>query len=175
MDFIKEYTVSELIANLQTLIEQNFYYVKIVGEVSSCKVSSVGHIYLNLKDENTLINAVIFKNVPLKFKIEDGLKIKAFGRLTIYKERSNYQIIIEALDIDGEGSLLKLFNEKKKKLEQLGLFDDKYKKIIPENPKKIGIITSITGAGIRDIQSRLKDKLLPEIIVYDSLVQGKEA
>ena len=175
MEFIKEYTVSELVKELKTLIEQNFYYIKIVGEVSACKVSSLGHIYLNLKDEDNLINAVIFKNVPLKFKIEDGLKIKAFGRLTIYKERSNYQVIIEALELDGEGNLLKLFNEKKKKLAELGIFDEKYKQIIPENPKKIGIITSITGAGIRDIESRLHDKLLPEIIVYDSIVQGKDA
>ena len=175
MEFIKEYTVSELVKSLQTTIEQNFYYVKINGEVSACKVSSAGHIYLNLKDENALINAIIFKNVPMRFKIEDGLKIKAFGRLTIYKERSNYQIIIEALELDGEGNLLRLFNEKKKKLEELGIFDEKYKKPIPENPKRIGIITSLTGAGIRDIESRLHNKLLPEIIVYDSLVQGKDA
>lgn len=175
MEFIKEYTVSELVNSLQAIIEQNFYYIKITGEISACKISSAGHIYLNLKDENALINAVIFKNVPLKFKIEDGLKIKAFGRLSIYKERSNYQIIIEMLELDGEGNLLKLFNEKKKKLEELGIFDEKYKKQIPENPQKIGIITSITGAGIRDIESRLHNKLLPEIIVYNSLVQGKDA
>lgn len=175
MDFVKEYTVSQLVNNIKTILEQNFYFVKIVGEISDCKISSAGHSYFNLKDKESLINVVLFKNVNSNFKLENGFKVSIFGRLTIYKDRSNYQIIVETIQLQGDGYLLKILEDRKLKLEKMGFFDAKHKKIIITKPKKIGIITALSGAAIRDIESRLKNKLLPNIIVYNSIMQGKDA
>lgn len=175
MDFIKEYTVSEIVNNLEKLIKENFYYIKITGEISNLKTSSNGHRYFNLKDKNSLINAVVFKNVKNNLILENGLSIRAFGQLTIYKEKSNYQIIIEAFEINGEGNLLKIFEDRKKKLENEGLFDENHKKLIPQKVNFIGIISSPTGAAIKDIEIRLKERKPIEVLLYPSLMQGQEA
>lgn len=175
MQLIQEYKVSELVSQIKSFLESTFYYVKVVGEVSSLKTSTNGHIYFNLKDESALINVVIFKNSINKNipKIEDGIEIIVYGRLTIYKDRSNYQIIAENIEVNGIGSLLKLFEERKQKLKLEGLFDNK--KQLPKIVKKVGIITSPNGAAIKDIESRLYDRLPINVILYPSLVQGQLA
>ena len=176
-DLIPQYTVSELVNSIKTVLEGAFYYIKLTGEISSFKLSTSGHIYFNLKDENALINVVMFKNSQDKnILLEDGLNVLIYGRLTIYKDRSNYQIIAEKVEINEKGSLIKIIEERKKKLEAEGLFDSKYKKQITTPPKSVGIITAKNGAAIKDIEVRLKDRLLIDnIILYPSLVQGQEA
>ena len=176
-DLIPQYTVSELVNSIKTVLEGAFYYIKLTGEISSFKLSTSGHIYFNLKDENALINVVMFKNSQDKnILLEDGLNVLIYGRLTIYKDRSNYQIIAEKVEINEKGGLIKIIEERKKKLEAEGLFDSKYKKQITTPPKSVGIITAKNGAAIKDIEVRLKDRLLIDnIILYPSLVQGQEA
>ncbi len=175
MQLVQEYKVSELVSQIKSFLETAFYYVKVIGEISSLKISSSGHIYFNLKDETALINTVLFKNsinnnLP---KLEDGIEIVVYGRLTIYKDRSNYQIIAENIEINGTGSLLKLFEERKQKLKLEGLFENK--KPIPKSIKNVGIITSPNGAAIKDIESRLRDRMPINVILYPSLVQGQIA
>lgn len=172
---IREYTVSEIVNEIKKLIEDNFYYVKIIGEVSDLKISSNGHSYFNLKDNSNLINAVLFKGTNNRFKIENGMSIKAFARLTIYAGRSNYQLIIEAFEPNGEGELLRIFEEKKKKLEKLGLFDINHKLPIPQKIKTAGIITSPTGAAIKDIEVKLENRKPIKLFLYSAVVQGEEA
>ncbi len=172
---IREYTVSEIINEIKRLIENNFYYIKIVGEISDLKISSNGHSYFNLKDNLNLINAVLFKGTKNKFKLESGMSIRAFARLTVYPGRSNYQLIVEAFEPNGEGELLKIFEEKKKKLETLGLFEISHKLAIPRNIKTVGIITSPTGAAIKDIEVKLKNRKPVKLFLYSAIVQGEKA
>lgn len=172
---IKEYTVSEIVTEIKKLIENNFYYIKIIGEISDLKISSNGHSYFNLKDNSNLINAVLFSGTKNRFQLENGISIKAFARLTIYPGRSNYQLIIEAFEINGEGELLKIFEEKKKKLETIGLFDKKHKLPIPQKIKTVGIITSPTGAAIKDIEVKLENRKPIKLFLYPAIVQGEEA
>ena len=177
MELIPQYTVSELVNSIKTVIEGAFYYIKVVGEISGCKLSTSGHIYFNLKDENSLINVVLFKSSQNKNTLlEDGFNVLVYGRLTIYKDRSNYQIIAEKIEINEKGSLLKIIEDRKKKLEAEGLFDAKHKKIIKRPIKNLGIITAKNGAAIKDIEVRLRDRLIIDnIILYPSLVQGQMA
>jgi exodeoxyribonuclease VII large subunit len=177
MIIIPQYTVSELVNSIKTVLEGAFYYIRIIGEISGFKLSSSGHIYFNLKDNGAMINVVLFKNHQNSDVIlEDGFSVEIYGKLTIYKDRSNYQIIAEKIEINGEGELLRIIEERKKKLEIEGLFDKKCKKAIPKKIKKLGIITSPGGAAIKDIEVRLENRLvLCDIILYPSLVQGNEA
>jgi exodeoxyribonuclease VII large subunit len=174
---IPQYTVSELVNSIKTVLEGAFYYIRVIGEISGLKLSSSGHVYFNLKDGGAIINVVLFRNYyNTKVVLENGFNVEIYGKLTIYKDRSNYQIIAEKIEINGEGELLRIINERKKKLENEGLFDRKYKKEIPKKIKKLGIITSASGAAIRDIEVRLINRLvLCDIILYPSLVQGNEA
>lgn len=174
-ELIPQYTVSELVENIKNLIEGAFYFVKIIGEISGIKTSTNGHRYFNLKDASAIINIVLFKSsINKNYIIEDGLNVIIYGRLTIYKERSSYQIIAENIEINGIGTLLKIINDRKNKLKLEGLFD--IKKPIPKYIRKVGIITAPNGAAIKDIEIRLKDRLLiDDIILYPSLVQGQEA
>ena len=172
---IKEYTVSEIVNEIKKLVESNFYYIKIIGEVSDLKISSNGHSYFNLKDNSNLINAVLFSGTKNKFKLENGMSIKAFARLTIYSNRSNYQLIIEAFEPNGEGEVLRIFEEKKKKLEACGLFDISHKLAIPQKIRTVGLITSPTGAAIKDIEVKLKNRKAVKLFLYPAIVQGEKA
>ena len=175
VNLIPEYTVSELVNTIKTLLEGALYYIKLKGEISSFKISTNGHMYFNLKDQDAMINVVIFKNNQDKsIVLQDGLNIILYGRITIYKDRSNYQMIAEKVEIFSEGDLYKILEERKKKLEAEGLF--KQKRQISKNIKSLGIITAENGAAIKDIEVRLKNRLIPDnIILYPSLVQGQEA
>ncbi len=174
---IAEFTVSEVSAVLQNLIEDNFDHIRIRGEISGLKVASSGHIYFTLKDEEAILNAIIWKGTALKLKVkpEDGLEVRATGRITTYAGRSNYQIIIENMELTGEGALLKLLEDRKKNLAKEGLFDEIHKKSLPFMPQRIAVITSETGAVIRDILHRIRERFPTYIMVWPVAVQGERA
>ena len=130
-----------------------------------------------MKDENAMINDVMFKNYAdfCKIDLQDGVEIIAVGKISIYKERSSYQMLVESVQISGIGTLLKLIEDRKNKLAKEGLFDTSRKKPIPKMPKNVGIITAESGAAIHDILSRLKNRTPITIFLYSSLMQGKNA
>lgn len=172
-----EWTVSEISFAIRQLVETSFSSVRVKGEIFGAKRADSGHWYLSLKDENSLLSAVCWRGVAsaLNVKIEDGLEVIATGRITTFNGRSSYQLIIEKLEIAGQGALLKLLEERKQKFLSEGLFDSAHKKPIPYLPQTIGVITSPTGAVIRDIIHRIRDRFPCRIIVWPTLVQGEGA
>jgi len=171
------YTVTEISFLLKSMIEGNFSQIKIRGELSSVKQHASGHTYFTLKDQDSIIDGVCWRGTATHFKnlLNDGLEVICAGRLTTYPSRSKYQIIVEALELAGEGALLKLLEERKKKLASEGLFELSRKKKIPLLPKVIGIVTSPTGAVIRDMIHRLEDRFPRPIVLWPVLVQGQGA
>jgi exodeoxyribonuclease VII large subunit len=147
------YTVSKLTADIKALLEQNFPFIWITGEISNFSVPLSGHFYFTLKDKTAQISAVMFRgqNRNLKFTPEDGLNVIGLGRISVYEPRGSYQIILELLEPKGIGALQIAFEQLKVRLSEEGLFDDKHKKPLPFLPRKIGIITSPTGAAVQDI------------------------
>ncbi len=176
-DKILEYSVSEISNSIKQVIESGFSLVKIRGEISNLKFHQSGHVYFNLKDENSLISAVCFKNISLGLSVrpEEGLEVVITGRVTTYSARSNYQIIITNIDIGGIGSLMALFEKLKKDLLAKGYFDQKHKKPIPRFPDRIYVITSETGAVIKDIIHRIEARYPLELIIAPVKVQGSGA
>ena len=152
--------------------------LSVEGEISNFKHHYSGHMYFNLKDEKGKIKAVMFKsdNENLKFNLEDGMKIIATGYVSLYEKEGDYQLYIRHIKESGLGNLYKAFEELKKKLESEGMFSESDKKPIPFMPKKIGVVTSSTGAAIRDIITVIKRRFPPcNILIYPSLVQGSQA
>ncbi len=147
------YTVSKLTRQIKSLLEENFPFIWITGEISNYSVPGSGHSYFTLKDNNAVISSVIFKNQKskLKFNLENGIKIFGLARLGLYEPRGSYQLIFEHIEPEGAGAAQLAFEQLKKKLTQKGFFDDKYKKSIPFLPSKVSVITSATGAAIQDI------------------------
>ncbi len=172
-----EFTVSELSQALKRVVEDRFGHVRVRGEISGFKRAASGHLYMALKDESAVLDAVCWRGTAGKLSIapEDGLEVIAVGRLTTYAGRSKYQIVIEQLEIAGEGALLKLLEERRKKLAAEGLFDPARKKPLPHLPEVIGVVTSPTGAVIRDILHRLADRFPRRVLVWPVLVQGEGA
>ncbi|MBQ8480902.1 MAG: exodeoxyribonuclease VII large subunit [Alphaproteobacteria bacterium] len=173
----KEYTVSEISFAIKQMVETSFSYVRVKGEIFGAKRADSGHWYLSLKDENSLLSAVCWRGVAnsLPVKIEDGIEVIATGKITTYNSRSSYQLVIEKLEIAGEGALLKLLEERKQQFLKEGLFDAAHKKKIPYLPQTIGVVTSPTGAVIRDIIHRIRDRFPCRIIVWPTPVQGEGA
>jgi exodeoxyribonuclease VII large subunit len=173
-DKILEYSVSEISNSIKHVVESGFSFVKIRGEISNLKFHQSGHVYFNLKDENSVINSVCFKNVAynLKIKPEEGLEVVVTGRVTTYSLRSNYQIIVSNIEIGGIGSLMALFEKLKKDLLAKGYFDSKHKKPIPKFPDTLYVITSETGAVIQDIIHRIEARYPLELIIAPVKVQG---
>ena len=171
------FTVSELSAALKRTVEDAFGYVRVRGEISQPKVAASGHCYLRLKDENAVIDGIIWRGTMNKLSIrpEEGMEVIATGRLTTYPGRSSYQIIIESMELAGQGALLKLLEDRRKKLAAEGLFDEARKKPLPYLPEIIGVVTSPTGAVIRDILHRLADRFPRRVIVWPVKVQGEGA
>src|SRR6476661_5561558 len=172
---VPEWTVSELSSALKRSIEDNFGYVRVRGEISGFKgAHSSGHCYFALKDENARIEAVVWKGnfARMRFKPEEGMEVVATGRLTTYPGRSTYQIVIESLAPAGLGALMALLEERKKRLAAEGLFDPARKQLLPYLPAVIGVITSPTGAVIRDILHRLADRFPRHVLVWPVRVQG---
>ena len=174
---VAAFTVTELSAALKRTVEESFGYVRVRGEISQPKVAASGHCYLRLKDENAVIDGIIWRGSMSKIalKPEEGIEVIATGRLTTYPGRSSYQIIIESLEMAGQGALLKLLEDRRKKLAAEGLFDEDRKKPLPYLPEVIGVVTSPTGAVIRDILHRLADRFPRRVIVWPVKVQGEGA
>jgi exodeoxyribonuclease VII large subunit len=170
-----EFTVSELSSALRRTVEDAYGHVRVRGEISGFRgPHSSGHCYFALKDENAKIEAVIWKfaHTRMRFKPQEGLEVIATGKLTTYPGSSKYQIVIEALEPAGIGALMALMEERKKKLAAEGLFDEARKQLLPWLPEVIGVVTSPTGAVIRDILHRLADRFPRRVLVWPVKVQG---
>jgi exodeoxyribonuclease VII large subunit len=171
-----EFTVSELSSALKRTVEDAYGHVRVRGEISGFRgAHSSGHCYFALKDESAKIEAVIWKGVHsrMRFKPQEGLEVIATGKLTTYPGSSKYQIVIEALEPAGVGALMALMEERKKKLGAEGLFDQARKQLLPWLPEVIGVVTSPTGAVIRDILHRLQDRFPRRVLVWPVKVQGE--
>jgi exodeoxyribonuclease VII large subunit len=175
---IPEYEVSQFNRLFKEVVETNFDYVRIRGEISELKNAASGHLYLTLKDKDSVLNATIWKQKKnyIQFNPEVGMEVIVTGKISTYaKSISTYSISVDKLELAGEGALLKLIEDRKKKLQAQGLFDDIHKKNIPFLPKKIGVITSSTGSVIHDIINRIKDRCPMNIDIWPVAVQGANA
>ncbi|WP_375413966.1 exodeoxyribonuclease VII large subunit [uncultured Bradyrhizobium sp.] len=171
-----EFTVSELSSALKRTVEDAYGHVRVRGEISGFRgAHSSGHCYFALKDESAKIEAVVWKgvHVRMRFKPQEGLEVIATGKLTTYPGSSKYQIVIEALEPAGIGALMALMEARKRKLAAEGLFDEARKQLLPWLPEVIGVVTSPTGAVIRDILHRLKDRFPRRVLVWPVKVQGE--
>ena len=168
-------SVSELSLALKRTVEDRFGHVRVRGEISGFKRAASGHIYFCLKDDNARLDAVMWKGgaARLPFAPEDGLEVVATGKLTTYAGRSNYQIVVDSLEVAGEGAMMLLFEKLKARLAAEGLFAPERKKKLPALPRVIGVVTSPTGAVIRDILHRLADRFPTHVIIWPVLVQGE--
>ncbi|MHB8270693.1 exodeoxyribonuclease VII large subunit [Bradyrhizobium sp.] len=171
-----EFTVSELSSALKRTVEDAYGHVRVRGEISGFRgAHSSGHCYFALKDESAKIEAVIWRttHARMRFRPQEGLEVIATGKLTTYPGSSKYQIVIEALEPAGVGALMALMEERKKKLGAEGLFDEARKQLLPWLPEVIGVVTSPTGAVIRDILHRLEDRFPRRVLVWPVKVQGE--
>jgi exodeoxyribonuclease VII large subunit len=170
-------SVSELSLSLKRTIETAFGRVRVRGEISGFKRHGSGHCYFSLKDEGACMDAVIWRSTAqiLPFRPEDGAEVIATGKLTTYPGRSKYQIVVERMELAGEGALMALLDKRRRALAAEGLFDQDRKRKLPFLPRVIGVVTSPTGAVIRDILHRLEDRCPTRVIVWPVPVQGEGA
>jgi exodeoxyribonuclease VII large subunit len=171
-------SISELTQLIKFQLEQSFDYLWVEGEISNFRIPSSGHFYFTLKDEKSQIRAVMFRsqNRTLEFSPEDGLSVICRGRLNVYETRGEYQLILDYLEPKGLGALQLAFEQLKQRLAQEGLFDPDHKKPLPQLPRKIGIVTSPTGAAIRDILNIIERRFANVgILIYPVKVQGEGA
>jgi len=180
MDFVSRaiYTVSRLTAEIRDILETSFDEIWVEGEVSNLRVPPSGHVYFTLKDESSQIQAVIFRSQArlVNFELEDGLSIVCRGRIGVYEQRGQYQIIVDLMEPRGLGALQLAFDQLKRRLEAEGLFDSSRKKPLPHLPKRVGIVTSPAGAVIRDMLTILKRRYENVgVLVYPARVQGEGA
>lgn len=176
-DNMPEMSVSELANALKKTVEENYSFVRVRGELGRVVLAKSGHLYFDIKDESATLNTIMWKGNAsrLPFKPEEGLEVVAEGRLSTYPGRSNYQMIADKLRPAGVGALMQLLEERKKKLTAEGLFAAERKKPIPFLPAVIGVVTSPTGAVIRDILHRVRDRFPVRVIIWPALVQGEKA
>jgi exodeoxyribonuclease VII large subunit len=172
---LPELTVTELSMALKRTIEDAYGYVRVRGELGKVSYHGNGHVYFDLKDDRACVSGVIWRSTAprIKLKLETGLEVVITGRLTTYPGRSQYQIIVETLEPAGVGALMALLEERKKKLAAEGLFDEARKQLLPYLPVLIGVVTSPTGAVIRDILHRLADRFPRRVLVWPVKVQGE--
>jgi len=172
-----EFSVSELAQSLKRTIEDTYGHVRVRGELGRVTIAKSGHCYLDIKDDKAVINSIIWKGTMnrLAMRPEEGMEVIVEGRLSTYPGRSNYQLIIEKLELAGEGALMALFEKRKKMFVAEGLFDAERKRELPFMPRVIGVVTSPTGAVIRDIIHRIEDRFPAHIILWPVLVQGDKA
>ncbi len=170
-------SISEISALLKRTVEERFGFVRLRGELSGVKRAASGHLYCSLKDEGARIDGVMWRGNAqrLPFDPEDGVEVIATGKLTTYPGRSNYQIVIDRMEIAGEGALMALLAKTRARLEAEGLFAAERKRPLPFLPRTIGVVTSPTGAVIRDILHRLRDRFPSHVLVWPVLVQGQGA
>ena len=170
------FTVTDLTARIRDLLAKNFTDVIVQGEISNCRPVASGHIYFTLKDDRAQIRCVFFKQQQrgMKFRPEDGLKVSVRGTVSVYETRGEYQIYVESLEPLGRGALQLAFEQLKRRLEEEGLFDSARKKPLPLLPSRIGLITSPTGAAVRDVV-RILTRRFPNVhlTLYPVRVQGE--
>ena len=169
------FSVSDASALLKGVVETAFPEIRIRGELSQITRATSGHMYMTIKDANAAINAIIWRGTPVNFKLEDGIEVIITGRFTTYPARSNYQIVINSIEMAGVGAILKMLEERKRKLAAEGLFDEERKKKLPRFPQTIGVVTSPTGAAFQDIQNRLRERFPVHVLLYPATVQGTTA
>ncbi|MYE02385.1 MAG: exodeoxyribonuclease VII large subunit [Alphaproteobacteria bacterium] len=174
---IPEYSVGEVSAAVRRNLEAEFPRVRVRGEISGFKRAASGHLYFNLKDDRDVLNAVCWRGVAgrLGLRPEDGMEVVATGRVTAYGARSSYQLVVDALELAGEGALLKLLEDRRRQLAEEGLFDADRKRSIPFLPERIGIVTSLGGAVLHDILHRLRERFPRHVLVWPVPVQGDGA
>ena len=171
------FTVGELSQALKRVVEGEFAWVSVRGEVSGFKRAASGHLYFSLKDSDAVLDAVCWRGVAGRLGLapEDGLEVVATGKISTYPGRSRYQIVVERLELSGAGALLALLEARKKALADEGLFDEARKRDLPYLPETVGVVTSPTGAVIRDILHRLRDRFPRRVLVWPVTVQGEGA
>ncbi|MAK60379.1 MAG: exodeoxyribonuclease VII large subunit [Ponticaulis sp.] len=174
---LHEFSVSELAGSIKRTIESNFERVRVRGELGRVTIAKSGHMYADLKDDKAVINTIMWKGSvsQLPFRPEEGLEVVAEGKLSTYPGRSNYQLIADTMNPAGAGALMALLEERKKKLAAEGLFDSARKRALPTFPAVIGVVTSPTGAVIRDILHRIADRFPVHVLLWPALVQGERA
>ena len=169
------FSVSDASALLKNVVETAFPRIRIRGELSQITRATSGHTYMTIKDSGAAISVIIWRGTPVPFKLEDGLEVIITGRFTTYPARSNYQIICSEIEMAGVGAILKMLEERKRKLAAEGLFDAARKKPLPHLPQRIGVVTSPTGAAFQDIQNRLRERFPVTVVLYPATVQGATA
>src|SRR5437879_2075880 len=174
---LPEYTVSELSQALKRSVEENFSHVRVRGEISGYKRHSSGHCYFALKDAEAVLDAVCWRQTAIRLPIrpEDGMEVVCTGRLTTYPGRSKYQLVVDSIALAGIGALLRILEERRQRLAAEGLFAAERKQKLPFLPGVIGIVTSPTGAVIRDILHRLADRFPRRVLLWPVAVQGEGA
>lgn len=174
----KVFSVTELNSIIKEILEGTFPTIRLEGEISGLKTQSSGHIYFSLKDSSSLVSAVMFRGSAqhLSFFPKDGMKVQVSGKLSVYPPQGRYQLIVSKMSLAGEGEILKMLEERKRKLYAEGIFDEERKRNLPLFPKTIGIVTSPTGAAIRDILQITKRRNPGiSVVIFPSMVQGDEA
>lgn len=169
------FSVTDASALLKGVVETAFPRIKIRGELSQITRATSGHMYMTIKDAGAAISVIIWRGTPVAFKLEDGLEVIITGRFTTYPARSNYQIVASEIEMAGVGAILKMLEERKRKLAAEGLFDESRKKPLPRLPQRIGVVTSPTGAAFQDIQNRLRERFPVHVLLYPATVQGVTA
>lgn len=172
---ISEFSVSEITGKIKNLLENNIGIVKIKGEISGLKIAASGHGYFSLKDQNAILATTCWRHnlAKIQFKLEEGLEVIVTGKITAYAGQSKYQISADFIEPAGAGAFMKILKERQAKLETEGLFAAEHKQKLPFFPKKIGIITSITGAVIKDIIHRISDRCPANLVIWPVAVQGE--
>lgn len=172
-----EYTVSDLSRQVKRMVEEGFGHVRVRGEIGACKLHSSGHLYFSLKDENAVLESVCWRGrvSSLGLKPATGMDVVCTGKLTTFAGQSKYQLVVESMSLAGEGALLKMLEDRRRKLEAEGVFGQANKMPLPFLPRVIGVVTSPTGAVIRDILHRLADRFPRHVLVWPVPVQGEGA
>lgn len=171
------WTVTQLTKSIKTLLEGRFDGVSVEGEIFTFKRHSSGHLYFSLKDDGAQLTAVMFRTAAsrVRFNVERGLRVVCTGRISVYEPQGNYQMIVETMTVTGDGNLLLALEKLKQRLHQEGLFDPHHKKKLPLLPRRVGIVTSPTGAAIRDMLRILFDRFPVSVLLYPAAVQGTGA
>jgi exodeoxyribonuclease VII large subunit len=174
---LAEYTVSEISQALKRSIEDNFGHVRVRGEISGCRRHASGHWYFALKDSEAVLEAVVWRTTAFRLAVkpEDGIEVVCTGRLTTFPSRSKYQLVVDAIELAGVGALLRLLEDRRRRLAAEGLFAAERKRNLPRLPEVIGVVTSLSGAVIRDILHRLADRFPRHVLVWPVAVQGEGA
>lgn len=177
MDDLIVFSVFEITRHLRQVVETQIEALYVRGEISNYTHHSSGHIYFNLKDPNATLRCTFFRpaNFGLSFQPEEGMEVICYGKLTVYEKGGSYNLNVKSMELAGKGDLARQFELLKQKLQEEGLFASEHKKKLPRFPKKIGIVTSPTGAALQDILNILKRRWPVEVLVYPSLVQGDAA